>query len=42
MPNARRTSGSTRTHPESAAALERLAPMIVDLNIATDYVVIAE
>ena len=29
-------------HPESAAALERLAAMIVDLNIATDYVVLAE
>jgi hypothetical protein len=29
-------------HPESAAALERLSAMVVDLNVATDYVVIAE
>ena len=29
-------------HPESAAAWERLSAMIVDLNVATDYVVIAE
>lgn len=31
-----------REHPESAAAWERLSAMIVDLNVATDYVVIAE
>jgi hypothetical protein len=29
-------------HPESAAAWERLSAMIVDLNVATDYVVIAD
>lgn len=29
-------------HPESAAAWERLSAMIVDLDVATDYVVIAE
>jgi hypothetical protein len=31
-----------REHPESAAAWERLSSMIVDLEVATDYVVIAE
>lgn len=29
-------------HPESAAAMERLSAMIVDLDVATDYVGIAE
>ena len=29
-------------HPESGAAWERLSAMIVDLNVATDYVVVAE
>jgi hypothetical protein len=42
MPTGRRTSGSTQEHPESAAAWERLSVMIVDVNVATDYVVIAD
>ncbi|HEY5978277.1 MAG TPA: hypothetical protein VIT41_01470 [Microlunatus sp.] len=29
-------------HPETAAAWERLSEMIVDFNVATDYVVISE
>jgi len=29
-------------HPETAAAWERLSEMIVDFEVATDYVVIAE
>jgi hypothetical protein len=31
-----------QAHPESAAAFDRLFAMIVDLEVATDYVVIAE